>query len=62
MPGGDDAFESDGSSSLSLLRQNLKLDPSMDGDAKDENMSPNKDRDLSGQSTPLKDDASETQL
>eukprot|EP00984_Skeletonema_dohrnii_P005154 scaffold1815_cov147-Skeletonema_dohrnii-CCMP3373.AAC.6 len=62
LPGGDDAFESDGSSSLSLLRQNLKLDPSMDGDANDENMSPDKDRDLSGQSTPLKDDASETQL
>jgi len=34
----------------------------MDGDANDENMSPDKDRDLSGPSTPLKDDASETQL
>ena len=62
LPGGDDAFESDGSSSLSLLRQNLKLDASMDGDTNDENNSSDKDLDTSGQSTPIKDDASENQL
>lgn len=62
LPGGDDVFESDGSSSLSLLRQNLKLDASMDGDTSDENKSPDKDRDTSGQSTPIIDDASDNQL
>jgi len=62
LPGGDDVFESDGSSSLSLLRQNLKLDASMDGGSSDENKFPDKDRDTSGQSTPIKDDASDNQL
>ncbi|KAL7454958.1 hypothetical protein ACHAWC_006561 [Mediolabrus comicus] len=63
LPGGDDEFESDGSSSLSLLRQNLKLDASMDGDSNDENKSPNKEGDTSGQSTPIiKESSSENQL
>lgn len=62
LPGGDDAFESDGSSSLSLLRQNLKLDASMDVETNDENISPDKDPDTSGQSTPIIGDASEAQL
>ena len=62
LPGGDDAFETDGSSSLSLLRQNLKLDASVDGATNGENMSPSKDRDTPGQLTPTKDDGSEIQM